>query len=121
MPVGNPSTAPSPPAREPLDLSALDRLLTRIKAAYKPEQIWLFGSRARRTAHADSDWDLLVVVPDETDEEALDPVYAWRLQKGSGVYADVIPCLARDFHESRDVVNNLCYVATHEGFRLDGR
>ena len=75
----------------PLDLAPLGTLLKRIEAQYRPEQVWLFGSRARGNAGSRSDWDLLVVVPDDTEDTRLDPVQAWRLHKGSGVYADVIP------------------------------
>lgn len=77
--------------------------------------MWLFGSRARGDARPWSDWDLLVVVPDDVDERLLDPRCAFRLQKGSGVYADVIPCLASEFQESRSVVNTICYAAASEG------
>ncbi|HAM59033.1 MAG TPA: hypothetical protein DCQ64_27910 [Candidatus Rokubacteria bacterium] len=37
----------------------------RLVATYRPERIFLFGSRARGTAGPDSDYDLLVVVPDD--------------------------------------------------------
>jgi uncharacterized protein len=101
-----------------LSISPLGVLLERIRSYYGPEQIWLFGSRARGDARADSDWDLLVVVPDGTDDEQMDPLEAWRLQKNSGVYADVIPCRRSDFEDSRDVVNNLCYEVAREGVLL---
>jgi predicted nucleotidyltransferase len=48
---------------------ASDPLLAQIVAClistYHPERIYLFGSHARGTAHADSDYDLLVVVRDD--------------------------------------------------------
>ena len=28
-------------------------------------EVWLYGSRARGTAHEDSDWDILVVTPND--------------------------------------------------------
>jgi predicted nucleotidyltransferase len=49
-----------------IDLSPLRTLLVRIEERYQPEQVWLFGSRARGDAEPGSDWDLLVVVPDST-------------------------------------------------------
>lgn len=39
-----------------------------IAGAFEPERIILFGSRARGGAHPESDVDLLVVMPDGTDE-----------------------------------------------------
>ncbi len=106
------------PSRDLPKLLPLEVLLSRIRSYYAPEQIWLFGSRARGDARADSDWDLLVVVPDGTDDEHMDPMAAWRLQKGSGVYADVIPCRRSDFEVSRDVVNNRCNEVAREGVLL---
>jgi len=109
-------------AREqPIDLRPLEVLLARIEEKYRPEQIWLFGSRARGDAGATSDWDLFVVVPDDTDERELDPMTAWRLQRGSGVPADVIPCSASDFQNASDTVNTLSYVVATEGVLIRSR
>jgi uncharacterized protein len=45
---------------------ALDRAIGRIVDTMQPEAIYLFGSHARGDAGADSDYDLLVIVPDDT-------------------------------------------------------
>lgn len=109
-------------AREqPIDLRPLEVLLARIEEKYHPEQIWLFGSRARGDARPTSDWDVFVVVPDDTDERELDPMTVWRLQRGSGVPADVIICSAGDFRNAGDTVNTLSYVVSNEGVLLRGR
>lgn len=65
-------------------------LLARIEQAYGPDDVLLFGSRARGTADAGSDWDLLVVLADDADEALLDPMLAWNVQHGSGVHADIV-------------------------------
>ena len=44
---------------------SIEELCHRIVAAYKPERVVLFGSYARGTQNADSDVDLLVVMPFE--------------------------------------------------------
>ena len=109
-------------AREqPIDLRPLEVLLARIQEKYHPEQVWLFGSRARGDARPTSDWDLFIVVPDDTNERELDPMTAWRFQRGSGVPADVIPCCASDFRDASDTVNTLSYVVASEGVLLRGR
>jgi predicted nucleotidyltransferase len=108
-------TAPQDARARSIDLRPLKTLLDRIEENYHPEQIWLFGSRARGDARPTSDWDVFVVVPDGTDERALDPRAAWRLQRGSGVYADVIPCRASEFIEDRATVNTLAYIVANEG------
>jgi predicted nucleotidyltransferase len=47
----------------------LNEILRRLVAAYQPERIYLFGSAARGEARPDSDYDLLVVVPDDAPPE----------------------------------------------------
>lgn len=103
---------------ERIDLSPLTVLLSRIEEKYHPEQIWLFGSRARGDAKAWSDWDLFVVTPDAVPESDLNPLVAWRLRKDSGVYADVIPCRASDFREDLHTVNTICYEVAMDGVLL---
>ena len=44
----------------------LARIVDRLVATYRPERIYLFGSRARTGASDDSDYDLMVIVPDTT-------------------------------------------------------
>lgn len=104
---------------QPIDLSPLRVLLDRIETRYHPEQIWLFGSRARGEAQAHSDWDILVIVPDDVDEDELDVTITWELQRKSGVRADVIACHASDFATARDTANTLAYEAAHAGVRID--
>jgi hypothetical protein len=62
----------------------------RLIEVYHPERVYLFGSAARGDAGANSDYDLLLVVPDETPAEfrRSGPGYRaiWRL----GVAADVL-------------------------------
>ena len=47
---------------------AVDTMVALIAGAFEPERIILFGSRARGDAQPESDVDLLVVMPDGTDE-----------------------------------------------------
>ncbi len=85
----------------------LGNLLERIKATYQPADVLLFGSRARGGGDAFSDWDILVVLPDDADERLLDPMIGWETQSGSGVHADVHACLRREYLADRDVANSL--------------
>jgi predicted nucleotidyltransferase len=113
--------APTTGAARSLDLRPIGTLLARIEAQYHPEQVWLFGSRARGDAGPESDWDLFVVVPDDTREEQLDLLFVWRMKRGSGVLADVIACRASEFREACDTVNTLSYAVATEGVRIDDR
>jgi predicted nucleotidyltransferase len=108
------SASREPVAELRLDVGPARALIERILCAWRPLQIWLFGSRARGDAKVDSDWDLLVVVPDDTPDAELEPMAGWRLQKGSGVPADVVACRLSDFREGRMTHNTLAYeVASH--------
>lgn len=107
------SSAATPADR--VDLTPIRQLVARIVAAWRPEQIWLFGSQARGTATPSSDWDLLVVVPDSIQDADVDPVAAWRLVKASGIRADVVPCRAGDFRDDARTPNTLAYEASTRG------
>lgn len=101
--------------RAGVDLGPARRLLEEIIARWDPLQIWLFGSRARQEEKPDSDWDFLVVVPDNVGEAELDPAVGWQLRVRGGVPADVIPCRATDFGSARNTVNTLSYEVAHHG------
>lgn len=98
----------------------LAALLERIVATLAPEAIYLFGSRARGEARRDSDYDLLVVVPDDTPREKIVLTSTYKLTRGTGISADVIACRRRWFDNGRDRVGTLPYKATHEGVLIRG-
>ncbi|BCH58825.1 hypothetical protein RvVAR0630_14490 [Agrobacterium vitis] len=97
----------------------LATLLARIKAAYNPINVILYGSRARGEANAQSDWDLKVIVPDETPECVFSPMFGWRLQQGSGVYADVSCTRLSDFRADLGVANSAVSHMVHDGIVLN--
>ena len=51
------------PSKPVIDDPILAEMVRRLTDAFAPERIYLFGSRARGDAGADSDYDLMVVVP----------------------------------------------------------
>ncbi|WAS92513.1 nucleotidyltransferase domain-containing protein [Nannocystis punicea] len=100
---------------EEIDLAGVVPVLERLIARWSPKQVWLFGSRARGEATLESDWDLLVIVPDETSDDDIDPLVGWQLRKESRVRADLIACHEKDFREDRDTPNTLAHEAAHRG------
>jgi uncharacterized protein len=54
-----------------MSLSLIEPLLERLREHFKPQEIWLFGIRARGTATAASDWDLLAIVDDDAPKRRL--------------------------------------------------
>jgi uncharacterized protein len=98
--------------------TALRTILERLVKKLRPEEIWLFGSRAEGRAHAGSDWDLLVVVPDGTDPALLDTVAAWNLLRGLNIPVDVVPCTRSEFEEEKHEVDTLPRAAWTRGTRI---
>jgi predicted nucleotidyltransferase len=72
------------------DLRALARVVERLIEAYQPERIYLFGSKARGDYGPDSDFDLLVVVPDNASENRQRSRLAYDRLWGTGTAADVL-------------------------------
>ena len=68
----------------------LAEIVNRLVAAFSPDSVYLFGSRARGEAGADSDYDLLVVVPDAAPAERRQARLAYQALRGTGVAADVL-------------------------------
>jgi len=100
-----------------IDLAPARPLLDRVLREWTPERIQLFGSRARGDANPDSDWDILVVVPDASGAPA-DPLVPWRLRRDTGVRADLVVYSSREFEAERDVPNTLAYEAASAGVAL---
>jgi predicted nucleotidyltransferase len=105
-----------------LDLLSRDNVcppgaLGRIVEVMHPEEIWLFGSRARGTAGPESDWDLLVVVPDTAstppDNETWSALREVRRQQ-----VDLVPIRRSDFEADRPEFGTLAQIATTSGRRI---
>jgi predicted nucleotidyltransferase len=85
----------------------LRRPVTTIVNALHPKEIWLFGGRARGDAHEDGDYDLFVVVPDETPREEILVTSTYELAHEARVPADIIGCWRRTFEEDKDEIGGL--------------
>jgi len=70
----------------------LDEIVRWLVAAYQSERIYLFGSKARGEAGPDSDYDLLVVVPDDAPPERKRSKLAYQALWGTGTAADALVC-----------------------------
>ena len=109
------------PIMQAVPTDALDRAVARIVDVMRPEAIYLFGSRARGDAQLDSDYDLLVVVPDDASPEERSLHATTRIERDPGVALDIVPCRRSVFERRRDSVGTLSYLATHEGRLVYGR
>jgi hypothetical protein len=102
------------------EAAALSFLVGRLSAALRPEAVFLFGSRAAGVARPDSDFDLLVVLPNSASGP---PDYraAYAPVAGCGLGVDVVPCRLADFEAERNQPGTICFAAEHEGRLLYAR
>jgi predicted nucleotidyltransferase len=111
MPVNNGTIFKPPAADDP----ALAEAVHRLVAAYQPERIYLFGSVARGDAGPDSDYDLLLVVPDDAPPERRRSRLAYQALRGTGAAADVLVCTHSYFEARRSLNASLPGTVLREG------
>jgi len=97
--------------RDPL----LADLVHRLVDAYQPERIYLFGSRARRQAGPDSDYDLMIIVDDNALPERRRSRLAYIALRGTGTAADVLVWTRHMFDERLHLAASLPATIVREG------
>lgn len=93
----------------------LAEIVRRLAAAYRPERIYLFGSVARGDRGPDSDYDLLVIVPDDASAERRDGGLAYRALWGVGTAVDAVVCTSGWFHARTHLRASLAGTVLREG------
>jgi predicted nucleotidyltransferase len=111
MAVGRTTIFRTPTPDDPGLADAVRRLVV----AYRPERIYLFGSVARGDADQDSDYDLLVVVPDDAPPERRRSRLAYEALHGTGTAADVLVCTRSYFEDRRSLKASLPGTVLREG------
>ena len=94
---------------------ALAEIVRRLVAAYEPERIYLFGSKARGDAGPDSDYNLMVVVPDDAPPVRRRSRLAYEALRGTGRAADVLVCTRSSFDSRLHVRASLPATIVSEG------
>jgi predicted nucleotidyltransferase len=98
----------------------LQQIVDRIVSGFSPLRIILFGSRARGTASADSDVDLLVVT-DRPGSKRQQAVAIDLAVADIRVAKDIVVVGAEELERERDVVGTIAYPACREGVVLYDR
>lgn len=107
-------------ASEFLHDERLARLLDDVVRTQHPLAVFLFGSRAEGRAQPTSDYDLLVVLPDDASDEALDAGHAYESVIRASVPGDVIPTTRELFLACRDEPSTLEGAVHERGVLLYG-
>ena len=105
---------PAPAGSDPV----ADEIVRRLVDAYHPERIYLFGSAARGEVGPNSDYDVLLVVPDDASAERLRARRAYEVLWGVGVAVDVLVWRRGAFDASADVPTSLPASVLREGTLL---
>jgi uncharacterized protein len=108
-------TRPRPQIDHP---DALERVLAKLVELFEPVAIFLFGSRARREAWKDSDYDLMVVIRDDFPAERLKYWEWWQELRGHGIDANVSFSRESAFAWRRHEVGTLEYEVEVDGVQL---
>jgi predicted nucleotidyltransferase len=105
----------------PVDDPTLAEITRRLVETYRPERIYLFGSRARGTAGADSDYDLLVVVPDDVSPALRRSTRAYEALWGLSTSGDILVWTHTAFSERLHLRASLPSTVEREGRLLYAR
>ena len=112
----SPALAGAPAASDPV----LGSIVERLAALYRPERIYLFGSAARGDAGPDSDYDLMVVVPDAAPAALRDSGSAYRAIWKLGAAADILIWTHTEFASRLHLRASLPSTIQREGKLLYG-
>ncbi|MCK4304358.1 MAG: nucleotidyltransferase domain-containing protein [Candidatus Eisenbacteria sp.] len=80
------------------DDPVLAEIVRRLVEAYHPLRIYLFGSKARGDAGPDSDYDVMVIVPDAAPPQRRRSRLGYQVLRGMGTAIDILvwTCTAFD-------------------------
>lgn len=95
-------------------------MVRRLVEVYRPERVYLFGSVARGDAGPDSDYDLMVVVPDDSPPELLRSRPGYRAIRDLGVPRDIFVARSRDFRRQLHLRASFPSTVVREGKLLYG-
>ena len=96
-------------------------MIARIVEVLRPEQVWLFGSRARGDARTDSDWDFMAILADDASEQDLDLASVWRRLRDLRVRrVEVFTMTRSEFNEWRRSLGTLAEIVASTGVVVYG-
>ena len=103
-----------------IDDPALADFVQRLVEIYHPLRIYLFGSRARGDWGPDSDYDLMIVVPDDTPEEKGQRQAMHRAKRETRAWSDVLVWPQSEFEETLHLRASFPATIVREGTVLYG-
>jgi uncharacterized protein len=102
------------------DNPVLTEVVRRLVEVYQPLRVCLFGSAARGDAGPDSDYDLMILVPDEAPPELQDCDLAYRALRGLGIAKDILVWTQYNFDKQLHLKASFPSTIVREGKLLYG-
>ncbi len=102
-------------AKNLIEDKSLAEIVHRLIKAYCPERIYLFGSRSRSDSGVNSDYDLMVVVPDSVPSERKHSRLGYEVLRGTGIAVDVLVWTNKAFNCRLHLRASLPYTIVSEG------
>jgi len=103
-----------------LDDAVVAEAVRLLAETCRPERIYLFGSVPRGEATADSDYDFMVVVPDDAPPELKDDRRAFRALASLAAPMDVLVWTRSEFDRRLHLRASLPSTVVREGILLYG-
>jgi predicted nucleotidyltransferase len=97
------------------DDPVLPEVVRRLVEVYHPLRIYLFGSAARGDAGPDSDYDIMVVVPDDAPRGQQDCEIGYRALWGVGLAKDILVWTKTEFEKRLHLRASLPSTIMREG------
>ncbi len=109
-----------PSAKEETNIPdpVLHDLVKKLADTYRPLKVYLFGSRAQGTAGGDSDYDIMLIVRDDSPSNLKTATKAYEAMWGTSVPVDILVWTESNFNKRLDIANSLPAKVTREGHLL---
>jgi predicted nucleotidyltransferase len=97
------------------DDAVMTEVVQRLVEAYQPERVYLFGSAGRGDANADSDYDILLVVRDDSPEFLRDGRRGYEVIADFPISVDLVVYTASGFYDRLSLKASLPATVVREG------
>ena len=97
------------------DDAVMAEVVRRLVEAYRPERVYLFGSAGRGDANADSDYDILLVAPDDSPEFLRDGRRGYEVIADLPISVDLVVYTASGFYDRLPLKASLPATVVREG------
>lgn len=96
----------------------LNEIVSKLKNHFKPEKIYLFGSRANGTATTDSDYDLFLIIKNSNLSQIKRMQEARKILSDRTVSVDVFIYTEDEFADWKDEFSSIAHTVATEGIEL---